>query len=159
MELDFKTVKALSSPKRIEILNETIDGEMTPTDLSEKVGRSKSTVSSHLQQLCEAELLEKDSEEGRRRVVYHPTEKTEAILEGRSRKVKFSILSSLSTGWIGSAFLAGAVKEKEKTGFTAMDAASSSSGPENLLLAAGAFFLFVAVSGVVYGLLVSRVKN
>jgi DNA-binding transcriptional ArsR family regulator len=63
--------------------------------LSDKVGKSKSTVSSHLDELRDAGLLEKDEEEGRRRVVYQPTNKTEAIIEGRSRKVRFSITSSI----------------------------------------------------------------
>lgn len=94
MRLDFKTVRALSSPTRIRILDEVMKGESTPTTLSSDLDRTKSTVSSHLEKLIEAGLVEKDSEEGRKRVVYRPTQKAEAIVSGREKKVKFSITSS-----------------------------------------------------------------
>lgn len=94
MKLDFKTVRALSSPTRIRILDEVMKGESTPTTLSSDLDRTKSTVSSHLEKLIDAGLVEKDSEEGRKRVVYMPTQKAEAIVSGREKKVKFSITSS-----------------------------------------------------------------
>lgn len=97
MKLDFNTVRALSSPTRIKILNEVMENESTPTTLSGDLDRSKSTVSSHLEKLVDAGLVEKDSEEGRKRVVYKPTDKAEAIVAGRERKVKFSITSSALT--------------------------------------------------------------
>ena len=96
MELDFKTVKALSSPTRIEILRKALGGENTTTQISEELGKSKSTVSSHLQTLSDAGLLDKDEVEGRKRVSYTPTGKARAIVEGRERNVKFSI----ATGFI-----------------------------------------------------------
>jgi DNA-binding transcriptional ArsR family regulator len=178
MELDFETVKALSSPTRLEILNAALEEEVTPTDLSEKVGRSKSTVSSHLEKLDEAGLVEKESEEGRRRVVYQPTDKTKAIVEGRSRKVKFSILSSVSTAWIGLGLGIGAFRklgqkavqtgssgaEAQALGaadYTARESAKASgtlNNPENLILFAGLGFLSISIAGLIYGLLVSRLK-
>lgn len=97
MDLDFKSVKALASPTRLEILNKVLDEEATTTKLSDDLDKSKSTVSSHLKVLTESGLLEKDEEEGRRRVVYRPTEKARAIVEGRERKVKFSVVSSALT--------------------------------------------------------------
>lgn len=97
MNLDFRTVRALSSPTRIKILNKVMENEATPTSLSSDLDRSKSTVSSHLNKLIDADLVEKDSEEGRKRVVYHPTSKAEAIVSGREKKVKFSITSSALT--------------------------------------------------------------
>jgi DNA-binding transcriptional ArsR family regulator len=105
MELDFQTVKALSSPTRVNILREVLENEATPTQLSDELGKSKSTVSSHLNKLTEAELLEKDSVEGRKRVTYRPTRKAQAIVEGRERKVKFSIASSAVTTFAGIASL------------------------------------------------------
>jgi DNA-binding transcriptional ArsR family regulator len=180
MELDFKTVKALSSPTRIEILNEALRSEATPTEISNSVDRSKSTVSSHLEKLQDAGLLEKESEDGRRRVIYRPTEKTETILNGRSKKVKFSLLSTVSNAWIGLGLgLAGLKKFTEPTsqpssssggvGTMAMDKsaeagghtaeAASLSSPENILLVAGLGFLSIAVAGLLYGLLVSRLEK
>jgi DNA-binding transcriptional ArsR family regulator len=179
MELDFKTVKALSSPTRIEILREVREKESTPTDLSDRVERSKSTVSSHLDKLQDAGLIEKEKIEGRRRVIYEPTEKTEAILNGKSRKVKFSILSTASNIWIGLGFgLAGLQKLNSKAGSKAQSsdfgtmnlekgvetgAKASETGlvsrPENVLLFAGLGFLSIAVGSLLYGLLISRFRK
>jgi DNA-binding transcriptional ArsR family regulator len=104
MDLDFKSVKALASPTRLEIINEVLDSEATTTKLADEMEKSKSTVSSHLKVLTESGLLEKDEEEGRRRVVYRPTDKARAIAEGRERKVKFSVVSSALTA-AGGVFL------------------------------------------------------
>lgn len=103
MELDFKTVKALSSPTRIEILRNTLQGETTTTQLSDELGKSKSTVSSHLQTLSNAGLLDKDQKEGRKRVTYAPTGKAKAIVEGRERNVKFSIATGFLFAIAGTA--------------------------------------------------------
>lgn len=97
MDLDFKSVKALASPTRIEILNMVLDEEATTTKLSNELDKSKSTVSSHLKVLTESGLLEKDQEDGRRRVIYRPTSKAKAIIQGKERKVKFSVVSSALT--------------------------------------------------------------
>lgn len=97
MELDFKTIKALSSPTRIQIMNKVMEKECTPTEISEDLDKSKSTVSSHLETLLNADLVEKDSEEGRRRVIYEPTDKACDIVNGKERKVKFSVVSSALT--------------------------------------------------------------
>jgi DNA-binding transcriptional ArsR family regulator len=105
MDFDFKTIRALSSPTRIEILSHCMDNEATPTNTAEKVGKSKSTVSSHLEKLSDASLVEKEDKEGRKRVVYKPTDKAEAIVKGRTRKVKFSIASSAITGLAGVGLL------------------------------------------------------
>lgn len=101
MEINFKTVKALSSPTRVKILNQVLEQEATPTQISNAVDKSKSTVSSHLSTLHKADLIEKDSKEGRRRVTYSPTRKAEAIVEGKERKVKFSLGSSAVSSLIG----------------------------------------------------------
>lgn len=113
MELDYAVIKALSSPTRIKILHRVLEKEATPTQLSEDVGKTKSTIAAHLATLEEAGLVEKDEEEGRRRVTYAPTQTARAIVEGRERTVKFSVASSilsaaLGLGLIGSRFLPGA---------------------------------------------------
>lgn len=110
MELDYTAIKALSSPTRIKILHQILEKESTPTRLSDDLGKSKSTIASHLSVLEDAGLVEKDKEEGRRRVTYAPTRKAQAIIEGRERTVRFSVASSvlstvLGVGLIGSRFL------------------------------------------------------
>ncbi len=109
MELDYKAIKALSAPTRIKILHRLLEKERTPTQLSDDLGKSKSTISSHLSTLEEAGLVEKDKREGRRRVTYAPTRKAKAIVEGRERTVRFSVASSvlslaMGATVIGSAF-------------------------------------------------------
>lgn len=101
MDLDFKSVKALASPTRIKILNHLLEKEATTTKLADELGKSKSTISDHLKVLTDSELIDKDEKEGRRRVIYRPTDSAKAIVEGRERKVKFSIASSAITGFLG----------------------------------------------------------
>lgn len=104
MKIDFKTVKALSSPTRLDIINYSLDNEATPTRISDEIGKSKSTVSNHLEKLVDAGLLEKNDIEGRKRVVYRPTSKTEAIAKGRQVKMSLSLVSSI-VGLLGGSYL------------------------------------------------------
>jgi len=101
MDLDFKSVKALASPTRIKILNHLLEKEATTTDIADELDKSKSTISDHLSVLTDSNLIDKDEKEGRRRVIYRPTDSAKAIVEGRERKVKFSIASSAITGFLG----------------------------------------------------------
>lgn len=105
MELDYPAIKALSSPTRIKILHRLLEKEATPTRLSEQLGKSKSTIVSHLTVLEDANLVDKDKEEGRRRVTYAPTRKARAIVEGRERTVKFSVVSSVLSAAIGAGII------------------------------------------------------
>lgn len=93
--MDFKTVKALSSPTRIRILNCVLEKEQTPTEISNKINKSKSTVASHLEKLSKSGLIIKDQEKGRKRVLYKPTEKAEHIVKGKEKKVTFTLTSSI----------------------------------------------------------------
>ena len=119
MDLDFKSVKALASPTRIEILNMVLDEEATTTKLSDELDKSKSTVSSHLKVLTESGLLEKDQEDGRRRVIYRPTTKARAIIQGKERKVKFSVVSSALTTLAAVFVLNRSVTDKISTAYSA----------------------------------------
>jgi len=136
MEINFNTVKALSSPTRVKILNQILDKESTPTQLSNELSKSKSTVSSHLTTLQNAELIEKDSKEGRRRVTYSPTSKAEAIIEGRERKVKFSFGSSALSALGGLAI--GGYALMPRFGSSAQKATSSDSGELSTMTAESA---------------------
>lgn len=178
MEIDRRTVKALASPTRIEILRAALNGESTTTDISRELDKTKSTVSSHLDKLTEAELLEKDQKDGRRRVIYRPTRKAESIIEGREKKVQFSLISGTAFLLVGAAAfwnvvnsfgLKSASTAQSSEGMTAMsmDAAretteaSSGGVPEldTVFLAAGAFFISVSALSFVYGYVMNRLRT
>ncbi|MDY6761775.1 MAG: winged helix-turn-helix domain-containing protein, partial [Candidatus Nanohaloarchaea archaeon] len=134
MELDFKAVQALSSPTRLRILAAVLEQDRTPTELAEELGKSKSTVASHLGTLADAGLVEKDEEEGRRRVMYSATRQARAIVEGKERKVKFSVASSALTGLAGIGLLANRFMQQGQEYFAqaeslAMDAGGKAAAP------------------------------
>ncbi|MEM3400004.1 MAG: VWA domain-containing protein [Candidatus Micrarchaeia archaeon] len=72
---DIELHKALSSETRFDLLKELKEGEKTPTYLSQKFGKSKSTIVEHLEKLEEAGLVEKVEEEGKKFVFYRLTKK------------------------------------------------------------------------------------
>ncbi|MFB6207818.1 MAG: ArsR/SmtB family transcription factor [Candidatus Nanohaloarchaea archaeon] len=159
MELDFDSVRALSSPTRIQILREVLKQEATTTDLSRELEKSKSTISSHLETLRAAGLLEKDAEEGRKRVIYRPTRKAEAIVKGKERKVKFSVASTVFAAAAGlTSILKWNAPKKEFQQSAAMVAdasgatASTGSEPGTVFLVAGIGFLSIAVLSLLYGI-------
>lgn len=181
MELDFRAIRALSSPTRIAILSELMHGSSTPTRLSGSVEKSKSTVVSHLEVLQDAGLVEKDKEEGRKRVEYAPTSKASSIVEGKERKVQFSLASSgalglaaLVAGGLGlqKFFTASAASADsgEMQALTAQDTARESAaassgvleslaiGPE-ILLFTSITLLSISVGTFVFGTLLNRLKG
>ncbi len=181
MELDFKTIKALSSPTRVSILRQVLEKEATPTNLSRDLEKSKSTISSHLSQLVDAGLVEKEAVEGRKRVTYSPTRKARAIVKGHERKVKFSIASSVIGSYIGVAILGrmflrdigGAVTEysaqaaQDQAGIMEQGApeagaraaeTASSAGPETAFLFLGTGLLLFSALSLGYGLLIQKLS-
>lgn len=179
MDLDFKSVKALASPTRLEIINEVLEKEATTTGLADDLGKSKSTVSSHLKVLTESGLLEKDEEDGRRRVVYRPTDKARAIANGKERKVKFSVVSSALTGFAGVFVLSRPLSSRltsasggdvgaMDTGQMAVqsmdraaETASSSQGlpVEQALIVLGAGLLVTSVMAFGYGFIINKIRS
>ena len=164
MNLDFKTFRALSSPTRVEILSHSLKNEATPTNTADKIGKSKSTVSSHLEKLVKAGLLEKDQEPGRKRVVYQPTKKAEAIVNGRERKVKFSITSSAITALAGLAFLyplTGGLSGTDDEAEADLMMESADAAPEAaepfLFISAG--FILVSLTALSYGLVLRKLDS
>lgn len=183
MELNISTFRALSSPTRIEILKSTLQGENTTTEISDSLDKSKSTVSGHLQKLTEAGLLKKEEVEGRKRVTYEPTGKARAIVEGRKRKVRFSVATGFvmaiaGTGAFGRYAVQGATfQSSEKLGSSgggemgamtaesadtareATQSAAEAAGPEIAFLAAGIFFLSTAALTFAYGYLMRKLGS
>ena len=164
MDLDFETIRALSSPTRIKILSGTMDSEATTTSLSKDIGKSKSTVSSHLNKLVDSGLLEKEEVEGRKRVVYTPTKKARVILKGKQKEVRFSVASSAVTGLAGIGLLSYSRKVVEKTESpglmmeTARNTTKETVYSEPFLLA-GIFFMTVAVTSLIYGLFLRKLPE
>jgi len=72
---DIEVHKALSNETRIGILNELSDVNRIPTDLSSRLGKSKATVSEHLERLIEAGLIERIEVPGKKFVYYKITSK------------------------------------------------------------------------------------
>lgn len=187
MELDFKSIRALSSPTRLKILKKVMDKESTTTKLSDELGKSKSTISSHLTELTEAGLLEKDKKEGRRRVVYKSTRKADAIVKGKERKVKFSVASSVLSAAGATVLIWQSFREKANVGAQDLSSSSSSSGqmgaydameagkkatdtaaqaaqdpgffPEEILLMISAGLLTISASTLLYGLALNKLPS
>jgi len=182
MELDFSTFRALSSPTRIEILRSALNGDNTTTEISDSLDKSKSTVSDHLQKLTEAGLLEKEEVEGRKRVTYEATGKAKAIVEGRKRKVRFSIATGFVLTIAGTASVgryaidsfsmgsANAAQTSSDTGLSTMatesadaareasEVASGAAQAETVFLAAGVFFLSTAALTFAYGYMMRKLE-
>lgn len=182
MELDFKTIKALSSPTRIKLLHRImleheLQKNVTPTTLSDDLDKAKSTISSHLNVLHDAGLVERDEQEGRRRVMYAPTRKAKTIINGSERKVRFAVTSGAISGVAGAGlFLTGVTRSalftSQKVMAESMDAAPAPGGgsgggteatglvtPEIALLLGGGALLAMAVLFVLYGLVVWRLAH
>ena len=77
---DMTVHRTLSSSTRAALLRELVQRDLTPTDLSAKVGKSKATVVEHLDRLIDARLVEKIERDGRKFVFYRLTPKGKAVL-------------------------------------------------------------------------------
>ncbi len=148
MEIDLNVARALASPTRIKILKELMDGENTSTSLSKDLGKSKSTIVNHIETLIDADLVEKEEAEGRRRVVYRPTRRARSIAKGGRRKVKFSLVSSIVSGLAGLGFLFYSFPSQESGSvgtLTAEATAGTTSQTSYGLLALGATFIVISL--------------
>lgn len=146
MDLDHRVIRALAVPTRVDILNALDETGATPTDVSDRVGKSKSTVVSHLAVLEEAGLVEKDVEDGRRRVLYRPTDTARAIVEGRTRTVTFSVLGTVLAAGLGLAAAApqfGGTRESAAAGPGVLSQ-EAATGPDPVMALGGAALLLAA---------------
>ncbi|VVB65519.1 von Willebrand factor type A domain protein [Candidatus Gugararchaeum adminiculabundum] len=82
--VELQTYKVLSSDTRQDILQELLEGDRTPTDLSSKLGKSKSTVVEHLDKMVEAGMIEKIERPGKKFVFYKLTRKGKDALRGNN---------------------------------------------------------------------------
>lgn len=177
MELDFKAVKALSSPTRVKILHHILEKESTPTRLSDELGKSKSTISSHLSKLHKAGLVDKDKEDGRKRVTYSPTRKAKAIVEGKERRVRFTIASSALSMMVALVAIGSGAREKLlNNSYQVQDQASAmtmesadmaanetssvlTSLSPDVLLFIGTGLLAFSAMGIIYGVTLRKLQS
>jgi len=75
-----ETHRILSSPTRMEILNELSTNEKIPTDLSSRLKKSKATIIEHLERMQEAGFVEKVQTPGKKFVYYRITSKGKTAL-------------------------------------------------------------------------------
>ncbi len=99
--IDRKTIFALASNTRIEILKRLNDRRMTLTELSESLNMAKTTVKEHLDKLVEAELVRR-VDEGRKWIYYELTEKGRKILYPDDLTRIILLLSALACMLLGS---------------------------------------------------------
>lgn len=161
MEIDFSVAKALASPTRLKILRQLLEDENTSTSLSKNLNKSKSTIVNHIEVLSDAGLVEKDQEEGRRRVVYKPTRKAQTIARGGESKVKFSLVSSIISGLVGAGILISEVfsRNSERAGAMIQEAGQTASQPSYGLVTFSIILLAVSVLALMYFLVFYTLKE
>ncbi len=100
LEIDDKTVEAVSSGTRKNILKYLNRRNMTVTELSRELDLSKSTVHEHLSKLLEAGFINKLDREGRKWVYYELTKKGKNLVGNRVKNVLL-FASSIVAGVLG----------------------------------------------------------
>jgi DNA-binding transcriptional ArsR family regulator len=98
-------LKVLNSEAKMNILRELAKGQRTPTDLSKKLGKVKSTVVEHLEELVDLGLVIKSEEPGRKWVFYSLSKQGYRLLEGKPRIYEFLLPSSIISIFLGLVFL------------------------------------------------------
>jgi len=150
MKLTYRTIKALASPTRISMLNQILDGEITPSDLSKELDKAKSTITNHANILQSANLLRKNEEDGRRRVIYEPTETARAIANGESRHVQFSITTAFLVGVMSILILAHGQLNQPSSEVRTLAAETATTNQGTTFIIVAITLLFVALAALWY---------
>ncbi len=103
ISIDKKTLFALASETRIEILRKLDERRLTLTEIAEELEISKPAIKKHINKLEEAGLIRK-KDEGRKWIYYEITEKGEQILHPESRTKIIMMLFSAMMAVIGGLF-------------------------------------------------------
>ncbi len=82
--LDAATEKLLDNPTRAGIMEELSSADKIPTDISNKLGKSKAAVVEHLAALSDAGLVERVATPGKKFVFYKLTQKGRQVLLRRA---------------------------------------------------------------------------
>ena len=103
MEIDRKTLKALSADTRIDILKCLKNRRKMPSELSKELSLAPSTVIEHLNKLERANLVKRE-ETGHKWIYYNLTDKGKSLVEPR-HPVQFIIVLSLGLLFVFSGAL------------------------------------------------------
>jgi DNA-binding transcriptional ArsR family regulator len=103
MEIDKKTIKALSADARLEILKALKERRKMPSELSKELDLAPSTIVEHLKVLEETGLVER-KDTGRKWIYYELTNKGDSLIKPRF-PVEFVLMLSLGTIFILSGVL------------------------------------------------------
>ena len=98
--LDKKTLGALSSETRANILKSIVVRRMTVTELSKKLNLPKSTIHENLDRLIDTNLAKK-SNDGNKWVYYELTEKGRRLLHPHEMTKIILLLSSAALSFVG----------------------------------------------------------
>ena len=96
MEIDKKTIKALSADRRVEILKSLKQRRKMPSELSRELDLAPSTIVEHLNILEEAGLVLR-KETGRKWIYYELTNKGESLI---TPKIPVQFILMLTLGFI-----------------------------------------------------------
>jgi DNA-binding transcriptional ArsR family regulator len=103
MEIDRKTLKALSADTRLDILKSLGKRRKMPSELSKELGLAVPTVTEHLERLEDAGLIRRE-ETGHKWVYYDLTEKGSNLVRPRI-PVQFVLVLSISVIIIAASFV------------------------------------------------------
>jgi len=103
MEIDRKTLKALSADTRIDILKSLKSRRKMPSELSKELSLAPSTVIEHLNKLEKANLVKRE-ETGHKWIYYNLTDKGRSLVAPKY-PVQFIIMLSLGIIFVFSGFL------------------------------------------------------
>src|SRR3989344_8883832 len=162
--VDRNILKVLAGETRMDILKELSKGSRTPSDLGKMLGKMDSTIVEHLEALMKVGLVKKVEQPGKKWVFYTLTEKGEAILSKKSRKLVI-ILSVSIISFIGGlvSFIL-AAQQRNLMGFDESQVkiqesvlATTQAVPlqtqQPFLLYLGIFLLSVGILGLVFYLI------
>lgn len=165
--MDSRTMKALASDKKREILKILSADQFTLSDISKKLGLSVSTAKEHLDDLCKAGLIEQ-KDEGRKWKYYVLTKTGKSLLSPVEKKILLmlglSSLAVLSSSWLflsrfftqtgeGSGLLMGVGAE-----YVAKDSAAYYPVAESLTIPY-LEIIFFAVSMLILGICIGYILN
>jgi DNA-binding transcriptional ArsR family regulator len=103
MEIDRKTLKALSADTRIDILKSLTKRRKTPSELSKELGLATPTITEHLERLAEAGLVRRE-ETGHKWIYYDLTEKGESLVKPKV-PMQFVLVLGITLMLISAGFL------------------------------------------------------
>lgn len=143
-------VSVMSSKTKYEIIKNLSKGQKTPTDISRMMGKAKSTIVEHLEELVELGLVQKIEQPGKKFVFYSLTKNGYRMLESKPKIENFVMFGSFLSILTGVAF----VLYSNRT-VTKLYAASAESSQTNYI---PILFFVIGSMGVIY-LIFRRLKK